>query len=195
MKRLLLLLMLGVSLQACDRGQNPPAQSGSTVTAPVPDAAAIPEGILTLEPVTAPGLQVSDYEDKRFNLEEARGRWVFVHFWASWCGPCRKEMPDIQQMIAATADLPLEVIMINTAEDEDTIFMFLAEVGPEIHSYSDRNGLMTEAWAPRGLPATYLVDPQGRVRYQALGGRPWNEPAYLQFLQRLVQPDGQKESG
>lgn len=147
--------------------------------------AATPEGILTLEPRPASDFEVSDADGNRFSLEAARGDWVFVHFWASWCVPCRREMPSIQRMQEALDGGGPRVVLINTAEDADTIFFFLAEVAPELHSYSDRNGRITEAWQPRGLPATYLVDPQGFIRYQALGGRPWDESRYLDFLRRL----------
>jgi thiol-disulfide isomerase/thioredoxin len=149
------------------------------------DPVAVPKGILALDPMPAPALRVTDMDGARFDLDQARGQWVFVHFWASWCGPCRKEMPSIERMAGRLEDL-LEVVLVNTAEDEDTLFAFLAEVAPELHSYMDRDGLVTEDWRPRGLPATYLVDPEGRVRYQALGGRPWDESVYLEFLRRLV---------
>jgi hypothetical protein len=51
----------------------------------------------------------------------------------------------------------------------------------------DTDGLVTEAWQPRGLPATYLVDPEGRIRYQALGGREWEKPVYVDFLRGLAR--------
>jgi hypothetical protein len=76
-------------------------------------------------------------------------------------------------------------VLVNTAEDEDTLFTFLAATAPGLRSLMDRDGLVTEAWEPRGLPATYLVDPEGRLRYQALGGRPWDEAVYLEFLRGL----------
>ena len=83
-------------------------------------------------------------------------------------------------------DTRLELVLINTAEDEDTIFSFLAAVAPDLQTLLDTDGLATEDWQPRGLPATYLVDPQGRLRYQALGGRPWDTDVYVQFLRRLT---------
>lgn len=146
---------------------------------------ALPPGILRLTPAEAPALVVEDGQGNRFDLAQARGQWVFVHFWASWCGPCRREMPSIEALAEESLDLAL--VLVNTAEDEDTLFLFLAEVAPELHSYRDPNGLVTEAWQPRGLPATYLVDPEGRLRYQALGGRPWDEPTYLAFLRALTE--------
>lgn len=153
-----------------------------TVVAETPSA--IPKGILSLDADPAPALQVTG-DGEPFDLGEHRGRWVFVHFWASWCGPCRREMPGIQRM-SGQLDERWTVVMINTAEDEDTIFTFLAEVAPDMESYRDPDGLATEDWEPRGLPATYLVDPQGKLRFQALGGRPWDEADYLGFLRRLA---------
>jgi thiol-disulfide isomerase/thioredoxin len=120
------------------------------------------------------------------DLAALRGKWVFVHFWASWCGPCRRELPRLQALPRQLDDNRFAMLLVNTAEDEDTVFTFLAGVAPELYTLMDRDGLATEAWQPRGLPATYLVDPAGRVRYQALGGRPWDEPAYLNFLKALV---------
>ncbi len=147
-----------------------------------------PKGVLALETRPAPALALSDMDGQGYDLADARGRWVFVHFWASWCGPCRKEMPAIarlEQAVQAHA-LALDIVLINTAEDEDTVFGFMAEVAPQMSSLMDRDGQSTEHWRPRGLPATYLVDPQGVIRYQALGGRPWDETPYINFLKQLT---------
>lgn len=146
-----------------------------------------PKGVIAVEPRAAPAFRLADMDGAEYALEDSRGRWTFVHFWASWCGPCRKEMPAIERMIHRSESLPLDIVIVNTAEDADTIFEFLAAVAPELESLMDRDGLVTEAWRPRGLPATYLVDPGGQIRYQALGGRPWDEPAYLQFLEGLIR--------
>ena len=151
------------------------------------DDAGAPPGILTLDPYPAPALQLDDIDGAPYDLKDHAGEVVFVHFWASWCGPCRKEMPAIQRMAAALEQDGLQIAMINTAEDEDTVFSFLAEYAPDAHPLMDRDGQATEAWEPRGLPATYLVDRDGQVRYQALGGRPWDEPAYLNFLRGLLR--------
>lgn len=147
----------------------------------------LPKGIIEQDGRPAPALRLADMDGNTTDLQSLRGRWVFVHFWASWCGPCRKEMPTMKQMIDAMAEENFAVILINTAEDEDTVFSFMAAVAPELSTLLDRDGVVTEAWRPRGLPATYLVDPQGRVRYQALGGRPWGDGVYVGFLQEIVR--------
>lgn len=146
----------------------------------------LPDGIIRLEPYPAPALQLNDMDGVAYNLQDYKGALVFVHFWASWCGPCRKEMPAIQHMAEILEPEGLKIALLNTAEDEDTVFSFLAVYAPDMRPLMDLDGQATEAWKPRGLPATYLVDQQGRVRYQALGGRPWDETIYLDFLRALM---------
>jgi thiol-disulfide isomerase/thioredoxin len=146
----------------------------------------LPKGILKLDGRDAPPLVLEDMDGESWDLEQARGRWVFVHFWASWCGPCRKEMPTIQAIHPQFDPTELEIVLINTAESEDTVFGFLAAVAPDIEPLMDADGLVTERWQPRGLPSTYFVDPDGRLRYLALGGRPWDSQEYLRFLRSLV---------
>ncbi len=91
----------------------------------------------------------------------------------------------MQRMAEQLQDERLVIVMVNTSEDEDTIFSFLGSYAPDMNSLMDSDGQVTEAWQPRGLPATYLVDPKGNIRYQALGGRPWDEGEYLEFLRTL----------
>jgi len=148
---------------------------------------ALPDGIIELDAGPATDFSISDYDGKTYTLAQSRGKWVLVHFWASWCGPCRREMPKIAGLIQDTAGQPLDIVLVNTAEDEDTIFSFLGGVAPALHSYMDRDGLLTQKWAPRGLPTTFFIDPQGRRRYLALGGRPWDLPAYREFIESLLK--------
>lgn len=149
-------------------------------------ARALPPGIMPVTGREAPALQLHDFNGKPYNLADTSGHWRFVHFWASWCAPCRREMPSIQRAIPLLAGTGIEFVLVNTAESEDDVFTFLAAVAPELTPLMDTDGLVTAAWQPRGLPATFLVDPQGMIRYQALGGRNWDRPAYLAFLRSLV---------
>ena len=147
----------------------------------------LPDGIIEIEKVPATDFTISDYDGKQYSLDQSRGKWVFLHFWASWCGPCRKEMPGIQTLKAQMANKRIDIILINTAEDEDTIFSFLGAVAPQLTSYMDGKGELTELWAPRGLPTTFFIDPHGKRRYLALGGRPWDRYDYLDFINALLQ--------
>ena len=144
-----------------------------------------PPGLMVLKPKPAPTLKLKDMDGKSVDLNALRGRWVLVHFWASWCGPCRKEMPTLQAMRAQIPEEQLALVMVNTAETDEQVFAFLPTVAPDLNSYMDYDGAVTDRWQPRGLPSSFFVDPQGRLRYLALGGRAWDSPAYLNFLRSL----------
>jgi thiol-disulfide isomerase/thioredoxin len=148
-------------------------------------AAELPQGVMQVPGKPAPPLHLDNLDGEPYDLEDSQGHWRFVHFWASWCGPCRKEMPSIDRMTRLLADSDIEFVLVNTAETEDSVFTFLGIVAPDLVPLLDSDGLVTEAWQPRGLPATYLVDPDGLIQYQALGGREWEQPAYLEFLRSL----------
>ena len=147
---------------------------------------ALPSGIIELDGRPAPALRLETTDGVTVDLRSLRGRWVFVHFWASWCGPCRREMPAVERMAAALARERLELVLVNTAEREDEVWAFLGVVAPSLPSALDLDGQVTERWQPRGLPSTFLVDPQGRLRYLALGGRPWDTGPYRAFLEAVT---------
>jgi len=149
----------------------------------------LPRGLINLDNSQAKNFTVTDYDGKTYELKSSKGKWVFLHFWASWCGPCRKEMPVLYKLTKQLAGKPIDIVLINTAEDEDTIFSFLGTVAPDLHSYMDKDGSLTEIWAPRGLPTTFFIDPQGRKRYLALGGRAWDEPLYQEFIAELLKSE------
>lgn len=145
-----------------------------------------PFGIRAYDIGRATDFSLPDIDGEIFRLDQTRGKWVFLHFWASWCGPCRKEMPSIQKLADAMKDQPFAIVMVNTAEDEDTIFTFLSAIDVELNSLMDSDGLVTEQWKPRGLPTTFLINPQGEVKYQAIGGRDWAKDEYIKFIRQLL---------
>lgn len=147
----------------------------------------LPKGIIELPARPAPALALANMDGETFDIASARGQWAFVHFWASWCGPCRREIPTIQTLISDMKTQPIHIVVVNTSETADQVFEFLAAVAPEINSLLDEDGQVTEAWQPRGLPSTYLVDPQGKIRYVVLGGQPWNSAPYQDFLKKLIR--------
>jgi thiol-disulfide isomerase/thioredoxin len=145
----------------------------------------LPAGIMRVSGLPAPELKLDDIDGEPYDLATTGGHWRFVHFWASWCGPCRREMPGIQRMATLLEDSDIELVIVNTAETEDEVFTFLGIVAPELVPLMDSDGRVTQVWQPRGLPSTFLVDPSGKIQYQALGGREWDQPAYVAFLRAL----------
>jgi thiol-disulfide isomerase/thioredoxin len=138
-----------------------PMQVNADTSTPAPHTAELPRGIITVDDRDAPDLVLNDMDGNTFDLSIMRGKWVFAHFWASWCGPCRREMPTIQAIAEEFRDSGLSIVLINTSEDEDTVFDFLGIVAPDMNTLLDSDGKVTEQWQPRGLPSTYFVDPEG----------------------------------
>lgn len=149
------------------------------------DANLPPLGIVALDGRNAPALALTDMDGRLTNIKTYKGKWVLVHFWATWCGPCRQEMPTLQALQQNLKNSNIQLILINTAETDDEVFTFLPTVAPELNTLMDRDGLTTKRWQPRGLPSTYIVDPDGHLRYLALGGRDWSSAAYQTFLNTL----------
>ena len=145
-----------------------------------------PFGIRNHDIGIAPDFTLQDIDGETFTLNKSKGQWIFLHFWASWCGPCREEMPAIQRLADKIQGDKFNIVMINTAEDEDTIFEFLAAIDVDLNSLMDADGQVTEVWKPRGLPTTFLINPNGEIKYQAIGGREWDNPVYIQFIKQLV---------
>ena len=148
-------------------------------------AAELPKGVIKKSGELAPTLKLKTIDGELFDLQSVKGHWAFVHFWASWCGPCRREMPTIQFIKEKLNPQQWTFVVVNTAEDEDTIFNFIGAVAPDLVPLMDSDGQVTEAWQSRGLPSTFLVDPEGRIQYLVLGGRPWDKDGYLAFLNSL----------
>lgn len=147
----------------------------------------IPEGIIKLDGRAAPELILEDVDGNPYDINQSRGKWVIVHFWAAWCGPCRREMPTVQRMTEQLEGKAIDVVLVNTAETEDEIFNFMGVVAPDMSTLMDRDGLVTERWQPRGLPASFFVSPKGTLEYIALGGRAWDKPKYLNFVKQLIK--------
>ena len=147
----------------------------------------LPKGIMKLKGQDAPALILKNLDGEEWDISQSRGHWVFLHFWASWCGPCREEMPTIQAILPSFEDSNMEIVLVNTSESEDTVFGFIGTVAPDLNPLVDADGSVTELWQPRGLPATFFVDPDGKLQYLALGGRAWHEPVYLNFLKNMLK--------
>ena len=169
-------------LAACQRGQDEAGEAGQRdvagtagTTAAVPDAgradaAALPgaDGGAS-QGADVPALVVTTLDGGRYDLAERRGRWVVVNFWATWCAPCLKEMPELSALDAMREHV--EVIGLAYEDtDPETLRAFLAErpvVYPVaiIGTYDPPADFPT----PRGLPLTVLVGPEGRRVKNFLG--------------------------
>ncbi|GAB3058520.1 TlpA family protein disulfide reductase [Stenotrophomonas tumulicola] len=157
-----------------DPAATPPAEPAAPSPAD-PDAAGAPDpdaaGAAEAERVTAerPTLEVTTVDGKAYDLATHRGKWVVVNFWATWCAPCRKEMPELSALHALRSQI--EVIGL-AYEDIDPADMqaFLKE-RPVTYPIAivDPYAPPADFATPRGLPLTHLIDPQGKLAHSFVG--------------------------
>jgi thiol-disulfide isomerase/thioredoxin len=134
----------------------------------------------------APEIALRDTDGKPAKLSELRGRVVLVNFWATWCPPCRKEIPSLTRLQKLFKPEQLTVLAVNIGEDEETVFGFVPDPGFTI--LLDPASATLPRWQVRGLPATYVVDPDGRIALKAVGGREFDDPAIVAQLRALMKP-------
>ena len=173
-RHVLMLCLLATALVACkkpaEEGAAPVAKpDAARVQAPAADAgkSAAPEAAASKPEV--PTLRVATLDGKNYALAAQRGTWVVVNFWATWCGPCLKEMPELSALDAMRENI--EVIGL-AYEDIDVADMraFL-EKHPVVYPIAivDVYNPPADFATPRGLPMTYLIAPDGKVAKQFLG--------------------------
>jgi peroxiredoxin len=133
------------------------------------------------------GLQTLDGRNVR--LEDYRGKVLLVNFWATWCEPCREEMPSMNRLRAAFAGRPFEVLAVNFGEAEPRIKRFLEELPLDFPVLLDRNSAVAKAWRVRVLPASFLIGPDGRIRYAVIGEFDWSGDAARKAVTTLLPPE------
>jgi len=135
----------------------------------------------------APDFVLQDVEGNPHRLADFRGKPVVLNFWATWCAPCRAEMPSMQRAHESVADEGIAIVAINVGDDADSIQRFLAEVPVDFPLPMDTDMKVVQAYAARGLPTTFVIDPDGRLVYSAAGDREWDDPKILDQVRALIR--------
>lgn len=137
----------------------------------------------------APSLSLSNLDEEKVDLAQFKGKVVLVNFWATWCPPCRREMGSLERLHQGLAASGVEVLGVNVGEDSDTIFSFLGtiEPSPTFPMLLDKEAATVQRWGVRGLPTTYVIDREGKVRYRAVGGREFDHPQILETIRALAK--------
>jgi len=134
----------------------------------------------------APELARTDLAGKPVDLKDLRGRVVLVNFWATWCDPCREEMPSIERLRSKMAGRPFEVVTVNYGEAPERIREFIQRHRITLPVWLDPDKRSAADWSAGGLPMTFLVDAEGRLRYSAFGECDWSAGEPLRVVESLV---------
>lgn len=140
-------------------------------------------------PLPAPAFTLPDLDGKPHALADYRGKVVVLNFWATWCPPCRYEMPAMQRAWEKVRDDGIVFVGVDVGEDADTVFTFLADYPVDFPLLLDQDAKVIEQYPVTGLPTTYVIDPQGRITHRAVGSREWDDAGLLDSLRALRRPD------
>lgn len=118
----------------------------------------------------APNFELTGLDGKAYRLSSYRGRVVFVNFWATWCEPCKRELPAFEQFTQTQAQNGAAILAVNVAEPVDTIVTYFKEnnIG-DLLVLLDNDLTVYEGYAVDRLPTTFVIDPTGVVRYKHYG--------------------------
>jgi len=133
-----------------------------------------------------PPLALTDLDGKTWDLSALQGRAVLVNFWATWCEPCREEMPSLEALAGRHRADPMVVLTVNYQESETGVRRFLERVPLGLPVLLDRDGSVTKAWTPRVFPTTVSIDRSGRPRHQIVGAVDWNGDEASQWVRDLL---------
>ncbi len=143
---------------------------------------------------TLPPIELADLDGIKHRLADFRGQVVLVNFWATWCEPCREEMPSMQRLKKRLAGRPFVVLAVNVGEGETRIGEFLQKEPFDFVFLRDHSSAAMKAWRVRALPASFLVGADGRVRYSRTGELNWDAPALLPLIERLLREPAAQRS-
>jgi peroxiredoxin len=131
-------------------------------------------------------LALKTLQGRAHDLAQYRGTVVLVNFWATWCEPCRDEMPSIERLKEKFAGQPFEVFAVNVDEPEARVRAFLEKMPLQFTVLLDPGKQVTKTWNARILPASYLIGRDGRVRYSAIGDIDWSDERVVKRVGELL---------
>jgi thiol-disulfide isomerase/thioredoxin len=134
----------------------------------------------------APRLELTDLTGKTWSLAALRGQVVLLNFWATWCEPCRAEMPSLELLAQKFEQDGLLVLAVNYQEALPAIRRFLEAQPVTLPILLDRTGEAAAAWTPRVFPSTVLIDRSGQPQRTVLGELDWTGPVARELVAPLV---------
>jgi len=134
----------------------------------------------------APDFTLVDTKGKTWNLAELKGQVVFLNFWATWCPPCRQEMPSMQTVHASMPEDRFTMLAVLSNDDPALADAMAAKIGATFPILIDPANKAALAYGLTGVPETYIIDKQGVLREKFIGPAQWDSAEALQMLRKYI---------
>jgi peroxiredoxin len=136
-----------------------------------------------------PDFTLSDIRGKAHTLSSYQGKVVMVNFWATYCGPCIREIPSMQRLKQKLAGKPFDILAIDMAEEKADVEAFMQRHNIKVNFpiLLDTEGTVIEQWMVSAVPTTFIIDPQGKIRYALYGGLEWDNEEVVKTISGLLK--------
>jgi thiol-disulfide isomerase/thioredoxin len=138
------------------------------------------------EDLQAVDFSLKDLTGRQTSLSAFGGKVVFLNFWATWCGPCRAEVPSMERLYKELKNEGFIIVAINSQEPAEQVSAFIEETGMSFPVLLDSTGKVGGTYAVRAIPTTYIIDPEGAIRARMVGTRDWYHPEIISLVQDLA---------
>lgn len=145
----------------------------------------------TLKPYTGkeapPPLLLKDLQGKKHDLNDFRGQVVLINFWATWCPPCRVEMPSMWRLKQKLKGKPFVILAVDMGEEEASVNAFLPDkMKKDFIVLMDKDGEALRTWKVFAFPTSYIIDTKGNIRYALYGALEWDEASVVEKIRKLL---------
>ena len=135
----------------------------------------------------APNFTLKSNSGKNVKLSELRGQVVLLNFWASWCGPCRQEMPLLEKLHKRYSALGFTVLGVNVEEDPRKAKTLLKDISVSFPILFDTSNKVSKQYKVSAMPSTIMIDRDGNMRYLHKGYKPGDEAQYKKWVKQLIR--------
>lgn len=138
------------------------------------------------EPIDVSSLQLQTMDGSPVSLKDFNGSIVFLNFWASWCPPCRAEMPSIEHLHTAMQGKNFHIAAVNAGEQKAPVTDFLKKNNYTLPVFLDERGFLTASFASRGIPITYLINKEGKMVAVRPGAMEYDKAELIRIFKELA---------
>lgn len=142
--------------------------------------------------ILAPDFTLEDLSGKSVSLKDLRGKVIFLNFWATWCIPCRQEMPTMEKLHREFKEHGLEVVAVNFREAKKEVRKFFDELGLTFTALLDKEGKVSEEYGAWSIPLSYFINRKGEFVGKVVGSREWDSKDSRALFKGLLD---EKRSG
>jgi DsbE subfamily thiol:disulfide oxidoreductase len=154
--------------------------------APSVDYSAIPKLEEVKDHPVAPDFTLAGPDGRKISLKDFRGKLVILNFWASWCGPCRSEMPTMVKLHHEFRGKDFEIVAVNVKDKREDALAFMKSMKVTFPVMMDPEGEAGLLYGAFGMPITYLIDAKGVVLARLLGDADWYTPKTRELIRALL---------